>query len=342
MKKYILQIALIISVLTLVALAVVGTVYFRARSSAVVKERSVYVPTEATYKQLIDSLGEDGKYIKNIQHFLNTAELVNLDDNVRPGHYMLEKGMSYMTAVKMFQRGLQTPVRVTFNNVRNLEQLADRVASQIEPDSLSLIQTFLNDTIPTHYGFSEEEFIAMFVPNTYEVYWTITPIGFLDRMKREYDSFWSGERDNKRKEIGLTREEVMTLASIVYEETKMSDEMPIVAGVYINRLNIKMPLQADPTVKFALGDFSIKRVLNKHLEVESPYNTYRNAGLPPGPISMPSVSAIDGVLNYKEHKYLYFCAKPDFSGYHNFAATLAEHNRNARSWSAALNNAGIR
>ena len=182
----------------------------------------------------------------------------------------------------------------------------------------------------------------MFIPNTYEVWWNITPEGLTERMKKEYDNFWNEERLAKLARTRLTQKEVSTLASIICEETRMTDEMPTMAGVYINRLRRGMLLQADPTVKFAIGDFTIRRVLNRHLEVDSPYNTYKYAGLPPSPICMPSIKGIDAVLNYKESNYLYFCAKEDFSGYHNFARTLSEHNQNARRYANALNRAGIR
>ena len=192
------------------------------------------------------------------------------------------------------------------------------------------------------YGFKPEEMIGMFIPNTYEVWWNITPEGLTERMKKEYDNFWNEERVAKLARTRLTQKEVTTLASIICEETRMTDEMPTMAGVYINRLRRGMLLQADPTVKFAIGDFTIRRVLNRHLEVDSPYNTYKYAGLPPSPICMPSIKGIDAVLNYKESNYLYFCAKEDFSGYHNFARTLSEHNQNARRYANALNRAGIR
>lgn len=342
MNKAYQQIIMIIVALAVIATAIVGTIYYRTNSKAVVQNGSVYIPTGANFEQLVDSLKEEGAYIKNIQQFRNAANIIDLEENIRPGHYLLKEGMSYLEVAKMFQRGLQSPVRVTFNNVRTVEQLAGRVGGQIEPDSLDIVTLMLGDTTALHYGFLEHNFIAMFLPNTYELYWNSTAGSFLDRMKREYDNFWNEEREKKREKMGYSREQVMTLASIVYEETKMSDEMPTVAGVYVNRMRIGMPLQADPTVKFALGDFEIKRVLNRHLTVDSPYNTYLHTGLPPGPICMPSISAIDAVLNYKEHKYLYFCAKPDFSGYHSFAQTLAQHNQNARAWQNALNREGIR
>ena len=333
-----------------VTVAVVGVIALMSalvilsgfKRSGVAQDRTVYIPSGATYAQLLDSLGDDGVYVKDKSRFDNMARLFSLDQGVRPGHYILKEGMSYIDAVKMFRNGLQTPVRLTFNNIRTLPQLAGRLSSQIEADSLTLLAQLTDESVAESYGFTPQTFIGMFIPNTYEVWWTISPESLLDRMKKEYDRFWNDERVAKLEKTGLTRDQAITLASIVYEESKMSDEMPVIAGVYMNRLERGMPLQADPTVKFAVGDFSIKRVLNRHLEVDSPYNTYKYAGLPPGPICMPSVKAIDAVLDYKKHKYLYFCAKPDFSGYHNFAVTLAEHNRNAREYYNALDRAGIR
>ncbi len=309
--------------------------------NAVEREASVYIPAGADYAALTDSLTAAG-VIKDMDRFGQTARLLGFDGEVRPGHYRLKKGTSYKDAVRAFQRGWQTPVRLTFNNIRTLPQLAGRVAQQLEVDSLTMTAALTADTTAARYGFDGRTFIAMFIPDTYEVYWTATPVAFLDRMHREWERFWNDGRMEKLAATGLSQVEAVTLASIVWEETKMTDEMPTVAGVYINRLAQGMPLQADPTVKFAVGDFTLRRVLNRHLEADSPYNTYKYAGLPPGPISMPSVRAIDAVLDYQKHKYLYFAARPDFSGYHNFAATLTQHNRNADEYRRALNAAGIR
>ena len=183
---------------------------------------------------------------------------------------------------------------------------------------------------------------SIFLPNTYEFYWTVTPREFVDRMYREYKRFWEGDRDKKRERSGLDRVEVATLASIVYEETRKVDEMPRVAGVYMNRLRTGMPLQADPTIKYAMQDFGLRRILNRHLKTPSPYNTYINRGLPPSPICMPSVEAIDAVLNFEKHDYVFFCARPTFDGYHNFAKTYSEHLRNARAYQAELNKRNIK
>ena len=335
-------IILILGALAVVGAGLAGGIYFSVKSNAVIQEGHLYLHQGTTYDALLDSLSEGSVRLKNPNRFDRIARMLGADENVRAGHYHIKKGTSYLQLARTFQRGWQTPVRVTFNHIRTLPQLAGRIAGQIEPDSLELLQVMRIDTMPGHYGFTREEFIGMFIPNTYEMYWTVTPQVFLDRMKREYDDFWTEEREKKRERTGLSRNEVITMASIVYEETVKSDEMPRVAGVYINRLKQGMLLQADPTVKFAVGDFTLRRILYVHLEIDSPYNTYKYTGLPPGPICMPSIKAIDAVLDYENHAYLYFCAKEDFSGYHNFARTLAEHNRNALRYQASLNRNGIR
>ncbi len=335
-------ILILIAALAATCFAAGFAAWTRFNSNAVVQERVILVPTGADYAELLDSLGGNGTTLADLKRFERVAGIFSLPEMVRPGRYALKPGMSYMELVKMFRNGLQTPVKLTFNNIRTLPQLAGRFAQQIEADSLQMLSSLTADSTAEKYGFDSGNFIGMFIPNTYEVWWTVSPEALLDRMKKEYDRFWNAERLEKLEATGLTREEAITLASIVYEETKMSDEMPVVAGVYMNRLEKGMPLQADPTVKFAVGDFSIKRVLNRHLEVDSKYNTYLHTGLPPGPICMPSVKAIDAVLNYSKHKYLFFCAKPDFSGYHNFAVTLAQHNKNAQLYYKFLNEAGIR
>ena len=326
----------------IVAAVAAGVFFYTGiKADGVLRDSDIYIPTGADYAVLTDSLQSSGA-IKNMSRLHTAARLTGLTDNVRPGRYRLKKGMGYTGIARMFQRGLQSPVTVTFNNVRTLPQLAGKIARQIEPDSLTMLRALTADSTASAYGFDKRTFIDMFIPNTYEFYWNTTPESFIERMKKEYDKFWNEERSAKLALTGLTREQAVTLASIVYEETKMSDEMATVAGVYMNRLRVGMPLQADPTVKFAVGDFTLRRILNRHLTTDSPYNTYKYAGLPPGPIAMPSISAIDAVLDYRKHRYIYFAAKPDFSGYHNFAVTLAEHNRNADAYRRALNARGIR
>lgn len=341
MKSKAKAIISIAAVLFLLGAGAAAYLYLNLKGSATWRETYVYLPAGATYQTLLDSLGNDGDKVNDLATFERVAGWLDFE-TPRPGKYHLKEGVDYLTLVRMFQRGWQSPQRVTFNNIRLLPQLAGRVGGQIEADSLAIAEVLLNDTTPAHYGFTKETFIGMFLPDTYEVYWNITPAAFLDRMKREYDNFWTAQREQKLTAAGLSRQEAITLASIVYEETKMSDEMPTVAGVYINRLNRGMMLQADPTVKFAVGDFTLKRIWERHLKTDSPYNTYMHTGLPPGPICMPSKKAIDAVLNYQHHDYIFFCAKDDFSGYHSFARTNAEHERNRSAWQKALNRAGIR
>ena len=251
--------------------------------------------------------------------------------------------MNCIQVARMLRLGEQTPKNVVINNARTPQQLAARLALQIEADSAQIASVLLSDSLARVYGFgSPLEMFAVFVPDTYQMYWNTSPQQIVKRMKGEWDKFWTPRRTQLLAQIPLTRMQAVTLASIVYEETRKTDEMPTVAGVYINRLRKGMPLQADPTVKYATGDFKLRRILHKHLKIDSPYNTYKYKGLPPAPICMPSKEAIDAVLGYSKHKYLYFCAREDFSGYHNFAETYSQHLRNARRYSAELNRRGIK
>lgn len=265
------------------------------------------------------------------------AEKKNYRNHIRPGRYRIQDGMSNNQLINMLRSGKQEPVRLTFHNLRTLSQLAGIAGSQLEADSLQIMKLLNDHTYLKGFGYNPQTIPAMFIPDTYEFFWNTGASGFIERMKKEHDRFWSRPRQNLLEKTGLSRIEVSILASIVEEETIKKDEYPVIAGVYINRLKRGMRLQADPTVKFANNNFSMNRVLKKHLEKDSPYNTYKYAGLPPGPIRLPSPAAIDGVLNFHAHQYLFFCAKDDFSGYHAFAKTLQEHNRNARRYQQALN-----
>lgn len=293
------------------------------------------IPHNAVYGQVCDSLKAHDA-LENYKAFLWVAQKKNYPGLVKPGRYLLEKGMSNNELIDMLRVGKQEPVDLTFTNIRKKEQFAAAIEKYLEPDSAQILKLFYDTTLIKSLGFTPSTFSTMFIPNTYEMYWTTTPVSFAKRMKIEYDKFWDETRRAKAEKIGLSPAEVSVLASIVQEETIKPDEKPVVAGLYLNRLKRGIPLQADPTIKFAVNDFSIRRVLNTHLEMDSPYNTYKFAGLPPGPINFPEISTIDAVLNFQKHNYLYMCAKGDFSGYHNFARTLAEHNRNAESYRAAL------
>lgn len=294
------------------------------------------VPHGMTFKQLQNKLADE-RVVNDLVSFSFLAKLKDLDTNLKPGMYQLEPDMTNVQLIHLLRSGAQTPVNLTFSNARLLNQLPKFLTTNLEIDSADMANLLLADTTATYYGFTQETFISMFIPNTYQVYWTATPKDILDRMKREYDKFWTPERIEKARQLNMNKEEVSTLASIVQGETNKMEEAPTIAGVYINRLKRGIPLQADPTLVFAIGDFSIRRILNKDKEFDSPYNTYKYRGLPPGPISMPSIPALNAVLNYEDHRYLYFCAKEDFSGYHVFAKTLTEHNVNARKFQRALN-----
>lgn len=301
----------------------------------------VYVDDRKDFEDLTQQL-LDSAHMKQGGTFRLLAEKLKYPENMKVGRYAVEPGMNLLDLVNRLRRGQQTPVRITFNNIRFIEDLAERLDDQLMFSKEELLGYLTDPAYVETLGFTPETISAMFIPNTYEVYWNISPERFLERMKKEYNAFWTEARINKAKDIGLTPVEVATLASIVEEETAAPDEYSIVAGLYINRLHRGMLLQADPTVKFAVGDFGLRRILYQHLEIDSPYNTYKYSGLPPGPLRMPSVQAMNAVLNYTDHKYLYMCAKEDFSGRHNFAVTLAEHNRNAERYRAALNQRGIR
>lgn len=275
--------------------------------------------------------------IVNRQTFEWLANKKKYPDNIKPGHYLVKDEMSNNKLINLLRAGMQTPVNVVFHNIRFLPELAEKVSNQLLFDSSALMKKIEDTSYIRQLGFDTLSIKTMFIPNTYEFYWTTSSAEFLERMKKEYDKFWSEERREKAKEIDFSPMEVFTLASIIEKETNREDEMPTIAGVYINRLERGWRLQADPTLKFALKDFSIRRVLNKHKEIESPYNTYKYRGLPPGPICLPSIASIEAVLNYEDHKYYYFVAKSDFSGYHSFSRTFNEHIQKAREYQEALN-----
>lgn len=331
-------IALLVALLLLAGVAAL-VVWNQFYGNAVRAERELYVSARADYAGLTNSLMPA---LRHRSAFRAYARRLGLAESFKPGHYVLRKGMSVIEVVRMLKLGMQTPVQVTIQNVRIPSQLAARLSRQLDADSTAWMKVLTSPEVAREAGFDSVTFFSMFLPNTYEFYWTVTPEEFVKRMRREYDRFWTEERDAKRARSGLSRVEVMTLASIVAEETRQTDEMPRVAGVYINRLRRGMPLQADPTVKYALQDFGLRRILHKHLKYKSPYNTYLNKGLPPSPICMPSLAAIDAVLNFERHDFLFFCARPTFDGYHNFARSYGEHLANARAYSAELNRRNIK
>jgi UPF0755 protein len=277
-----------------------------------------------------------GKFVNDFVSFSFVARLMNYDQEIKPGRYSLRRNMTNIEAIRVLRAGIQEPVNITFTHVRLLSELGEKITKNTGVSHEDFYDA-LDEFIKTNKeGFTKENVIGMFLPNTYEVYFNISPMALVERMHTEYNKFWNSERMEKSKKIGLTPIEVSILASIVQAETVKQAEAPVIAGLYINRLKADMPLQADPTLVFANGDFTLKRVLNEHKEVDSPYNTYMYTGLPPGPINMPRIAIIDAVLDYTDHKYIYMCAKEDFSGNHNFAVTLSEHSKNARKYQTAL------
>ncbi len=304
------------------------------------KTESIYVPTGANFAQLKEILYARGLVIhrKNFEWWAKKKKLPVL---VKPGRYILVGGMTNNQLVDMLRAGKQVPVNVTFNNVRDVYQLAGKVGKQIETDSADIVN-FLNDSSNlVKAGLDTVPVLTLFIPNTYRLYWNTTAKEFVDRMIQEYRRFWNESRRTKARAAGLTPTQVMILASIVEKETNKNDEKPRIASVYINRLRDGWRLQADPTVIYAIGNPNIHRVLNVQKKIDSPYNTYRHRGLPPGPICIPSISSIDAVLNYDKTNYLYFSANSDMSGYHVFAETNRMHEKNAKKYQKVLDKLGI-
>jgi len=300
-------------------------------------EKYIYIPSNSEFTDVVKILSENGLLI-NANSFEWLAKQKKYDANIKSGRYRINRALNNNDLVNLLRSGKQTPIKVTFNNLRNKEQLAGKIASQIEADSLSILN-YITDTIFLNkLQLNTDNVACLFIPNTYEFYWNTSVEGFVNRMVKEYSNFWNSSRKKKAADIKLNYYQVAVLASIVEKEQSIKrDERPEIAGVYLNRLKKRMKLESDPTLIFALGDFTIKRVLNKDKKVESPFNTYKNKGLPPGPICIPSINAIDAVLNASEHNYIFMCAKEDFTGYHNFAKTYAKHLVNARKYQKALN-----
>ena len=299
-------------------------------------EVRIYLPSGSTFDDLIDTL-RSSEALENERSFLITAKLKSFGRSVKPGSYVIESGMSNNRIVNILRPGKQTPVNVTFNNIRTLDELAGKIGRQIEADSASLSRFFDDENNYSSDGFTHATLISVFLPDTYQLYWTMDAKDFYHRMLKEYKAFWTDERRSLAEAENLTPVDVSILASIIDEEVAKADEKPRIAGVYLNRLRQGIPLQADPTVKFALNNFSIRRVLDEHLDIDSPYNTYKYSGLPPGPVRCATKTGIDAVLHAEKHDYLYFVAKADFSGYHHFSRTLAEHNRYASAYRRELN-----
>lgn len=308
------------------------------------EEATVYVASNSTFGEVKDQLTP---LLKDIASFSKVANRKGYSQNIKAGRYIIKADMNNNDIINTLRSNNQA-IKLTFNNQETLEKLAGRISNQIEADSTSLITAFKDRSFLNNNGFTEENTLAIYLPNSYQFFWNTSAEEFRDRMLKEYNRFWNKERSEKATNLGLNKMKVMSLASIVHEESKKLDERPRVAGVYLNRLKKGIPLQADPTIIYAIkrhrGDFDavIKRVLYKDLELESPYNTYKNSGVPPGPISMPDISAIDAVLNAEDHEYIYFVADVSNFGYHKFAKTLAQHNLNKRQYIRWLDSKKVR
>ena len=301
----------------------------------------LYIPTGANFNDLLQILSKDSLLL-DVSSFEWLAEQKNYINHVKPGKYRISNNMNNNELINLLRSGNQEPVYLIILGFRTKEELAKRIGNNLEADSISIINLLNSESFANKYGFNNNNILTIIIPNTYEFFWNTSAEDFFSRMAKEYKNFWNNHRQQRASEAGMTQTEVSILASIVQQETNKTDEMPVIAGVYINRLHKGMRLQADPTVVFAVGDFTLQRVLKIHLETKSPYNTYLHDGLPPGPICIPWQKTIDAVLNYSKHKYLYFCAKEDFSEYHNFAKTSMEHKRNAEYYRQELNKRKIK
>jgi len=334
-RKFLVIFLLLFSIL-LSSFAFYGYQVLYSPNVLVEKEaRYLIIEEGETFKSLQDKLYDD-HYLEDLVSFSFLARLMDYDKNIRPGKYALKANMTNLETIRLLRSGRQEPVNVTFNNVRLISELPEKITANLAISPAAFDTALLEFVHNNEYGFNQYNIISMFIPNTYEVYYDISAKGLVERMHSEYERFWNDERKAKAKALKMTPQEVSTLASIVQAESIKKEESKIIAGLYLNRLDMGMALQADPTLVFAVGDFSLKRVLNEHKEVDSPYNTYKNAGLPPGPINMPSIHSIDAVLDYKDHNYIYMCAREDFSGYHNFASNLRDHLNNARKYQRQL------
>jgi UPF0755 protein len=332
------RIFIIISILLIIFIIISA---FIARKivffSSNTKSFTLVIPKDASFNQVVDSLNKNN-VIANIQTFKIASKILKYDKNVMRGRYEIRSNETNYQLIKKLRKGQHYPVTFTFNNVRTMSDFLQKTTGKFLFSTQNLQKLLENAEFLRFLGYTKETLPALFIPNTYQIYYDIDAEEFIEKFQTFYHNFWDGKRLAQAHSISLTPVEVTTLASIVEEENYKEFEKPIIAGVYINRLQKGMRLQADPTVKFAVGDVTLKRILYKHLETDSPYNTYMYAGLPPGPIRFPAPSTIDSVLHYTKHNYLYMCAKEDFSGAHNFAATLAEHERNATKYRNALNN----
>jgi len=338
------KIIIIIIVLMIIGGLFAYNIYSKIYNSNVKETSFIYIPTGAEFTDIQELIKP---YLNNSESFIWVAKKKNYPNKIRPGKFKIKKGMSNDALVDHLRGGKAETVKLTFNNQDSFEKLAGRIALQIEADSISILNAMKATDFLDQSEFNEQTSLAMYIPNSYDFYWNTSASQFRERMLKEYKNYWNNDRVKRAKQKNLTPIQVVTLAAIVQKETSQVNERPKVAGLYLNRLNDNWPLQADPTIIYALKqkygqDSTFRRVLNKDLRINSPYNTYKNIGLPPGPIAMPDISSIEAVLNSKNHTYYYMCASVTDIGKHEFARTLSEHNKNARKYQKWINEQGIK
>lgn len=341
-KKTLIALVVVLALSIAAAAAFFYQKAFRTNTlpEALMDDPFVYIRNADTFDDIVAQLKTRG-LLRDIESFRWLAEFLEYDKQVRPGRYRLNKGMSNKDLILLLRSGKQEPLRITYRSIRTLEEFCGKTGALLEADSASLMEAFTDAAFVEKYGLNRRNALSLILPDTYEFYWNTTASSFVEKMGKYYLEFWNEERTALAAALGLNRAEVAVLASIVQQESSKPDEWPVIAGVYLNRYRKGMKLQADPTVVFANNDFSIRRVRSKHLAVDSPYNTYKYTGLPPGPIYLPTKACMDAVLRADSHSYFYFCARPDGSGYHDFAKSFEEHLRNARNYQKRLNERGI-
>ena len=348
MKKSVSRFYLYGALGCIAVIAIVGYLYCFSSFSKSSKTEYVYIDADDNIDSVYNKVKPIAKSIP-FQAFRTLTHHSGYPEHIRTGRYAIHPGDGALKTWRHLKNGLQEPVNLTVPSVRTLDKLSAELSKKLMMDSTTILKALTDEATCEKYGYDTATIACMFIPNTYDIYWNVSIDKFLERMKKESNKFWNFERTQKAKTMKLTPNEVITLASIVDEETANNAEKPMIAGMYYNRLMLRnaeypegMPLQADPTIKYAWKRFDLKRIYNNLLYIKSPYNTYKNPGLPPGPIRIPSVAGIDAVLNHVRHEYLYMCAKEDFSGTHNFARTYEEHLQNAAKYSKALNERGIK
>jgi UPF0755 protein len=339
--KTILMVSAFVALLMLSYGVILYNRYFKPNTVLLQEKTYLFISTGSGYADVVSAL-QAGGFIKDVKSFESAARQMNYPERVKPGRYKLKPDMGNRELIALLRSGAQEPVRLVIRNHRTIQELAGAVSRKIEADSASIVFLLKDRFLLANEGLKPEEALGVFIPNTYEFYWNTSAEEFFRRMVKESKKFWTENRKQKAEKQGLTAIQAVIIASIVDKETNKNDEKPRIAGVYLNRFRKGWKLEADPTLVFAVGDFSIRRVLDIHKEVDSPYNTYLYTGLPPGPICIPSISSIDAVLNAEQHDFMFFCARADFSGYHAFARTYQQHLVNARLFQKEMNRRGIR